>query len=665
MSRFLKVGSNFLLGAGGGSLVKPAPSLEVALISGDLYEGNSATFRVSLTHPWLADITVTYATSNGTASAGTDYTSTSGTVDIVAGEPFVDLTVPTTLRAGSQSSRTFTLTISAAVDAAGDAITRTTSAVTATILDTASAPELPTLSIAAVAPADEGDPLTFRVTASFAPTEDITFSYATSNGTATAGTDYTAASGTATLSAATLTENIAVTTALRAGFQGARTVVLTISDAETASSDPVTIAGATATGTIAETEALTGAHGRFETMIARADYLIGASFRPVPGQPKTYPSGIHAGKLNPYYENQLLAKAPGGAGTGGYFDSTTLPPAATYSPGTDTDPHAQDAAKFIIDTFYAIPSYTLQAPLNIGDTSVNLGLGVSVDSRTSLLVGTEVITLLTGKTKAVATVAVSRGQFSTTEANHASGATLRQSTNSIVNEWKLQFPTPVSSGQSVLFQWDAYYTDSYCRKPGLGELTSAWLKNHKAFQFTSKTTAAGSIWSEPATRFTAPSNAPSPNPSFDNTTHIAQFDFRSYNALSSETVFDPANPGLHPASVTTRYPVRPMASAEIIHANRWHTWYVHFDLRPDDYDLMNVWVADEVTDPVHIFQDIATKAWQPGVPNGSIQAFWVELNTSDFERFRLDDRQFVCYIRNFVGNEIDIADVPALLEKPE
>ena len=61
-------------------------------------EGNSgttdATFTVTLTPPAVTDVTVDYATSDNTATAGSDYVATSGTLTFAAGESTKTFTVP-------------------------------------------------------------------------------------------------------------------------------------------------------------------------------------------------------------------------------------------------------------------------------------------------------------------------------------------------------------------------------------------------------------------------------------------------------------------------------------------------------------------------------------------------------------------------------------------
>jgi hypothetical protein len=56
--------------------------------------GNTITFTVSLSNPADHTMTVNYATQNGTALAGSDYTATSGTVTFTAGQTTATVTVP-------------------------------------------------------------------------------------------------------------------------------------------------------------------------------------------------------------------------------------------------------------------------------------------------------------------------------------------------------------------------------------------------------------------------------------------------------------------------------------------------------------------------------------------------------------------------------------------
>ena len=90
-------------------------------------EMNMLRFRVTLTEPQASDITVSYQTSAGTATAGEDYLDTSGDMVIPAGalEGYIDVALVGD--AQEEPGETFTLgfSISGAATATGDAVTGT------------------------------------------------------------------------------------------------------------------------------------------------------------------------------------------------------------------------------------------------------------------------------------------------------------------------------------------------------------------------------------------------------------------------------------------------------------------------------------------------------------------------------------------------------------
>jgi hypothetical protein len=92
----------------------PKPSVSVATVS--QAEGNAgtqpATFTVSLTKASPLRVTVAYATANGTATAGPDYTATSGTLVFAPGETSKTVAVPIVGDTAFESDETFTLTLS-------------------------------------------------------------------------------------------------------------------------------------------------------------------------------------------------------------------------------------------------------------------------------------------------------------------------------------------------------------------------------------------------------------------------------------------------------------------------------------------------------------------------------------------------------------------------
>ena len=105
------------------------------------------------------------------------------------------------------------------------------------------------LSVADVS-AEEGEALTFTVALSPPSTETVTVDWATSDGTATSGIDFTAGTGTLTFTAGDTEQTFTVATIEDVTDQSNETFTVTLSNATNA-----TIAGATATGTIKDDDA--------------------------------------------------------------------------------------------------------------------------------------------------------------------------------------------------------------------------------------------------------------------------------------------------------------------------------------------------------------------------------------------------------------------------
>src|SRR5262245_19221206 len=97
----------------------PKPALSVA--SGSLSEGNAGTqpmnFTVTLAKKNSLRVTVSYATADGTATAGSDYTATSGTLVFAPGETSKTVAVPIVGDTAIESDETFTLRLSNPVNA--------------------------------------------------------------------------------------------------------------------------------------------------------------------------------------------------------------------------------------------------------------------------------------------------------------------------------------------------------------------------------------------------------------------------------------------------------------------------------------------------------------------------------------------------------------------
>jgi hypothetical protein len=186
-----------------------APSLSVNDVS--VTEGNAgtttATFTVTLSAASGQALTFDWATAAGSATAGTDFVAASGSKTVSVGSTTTTFTVTVNGDALDEIDETFGITLSNPGNA-----TIADGAGLGTITDDDAAPTLSVDDIS-VTEGDAGTtPATFTVTLSAASGKAVTFDWATSAGSATAGTDYVAASGSKTVAAGltTTTVDIAV-----------------------------------------------------------------------------------------------------------------------------------------------------------------------------------------------------------------------------------------------------------------------------------------------------------------------------------------------------------------------------------------------------------------------------------------------------------------------
>jgi hypothetical protein len=229
------------------------PSVSIADAS--VTEGNSGTtamaFIVTLSKASTKTVTVKYATSNGTATAGQDYTAASGTITFAPGVTSQNVNINVIGDTTVEPDETFTVTLSSP---SGATVGR--SAATGTILNDDKAATLPTISIAnaSVAKASSGtSTMAFTVTLSTAATSPVTVAYTTSNGTATAGQNYVAGTGTITFAAGVTSQVIDVSIINATAMSSNETFTVTLSNPSGA-----TIANGSAIGTITVAQSGTG-----------------------------------------------------------------------------------------------------------------------------------------------------------------------------------------------------------------------------------------------------------------------------------------------------------------------------------------------------------------------------------------------------------------------
>ncbi|TMK20456.1 MAG: hypothetical protein E6G65_07105, partial [Actinobacteria bacterium] len=237
--------ANLLDASGLGTITDDDASATISVADRSVAEGNvgdtTLPFDVTLSVASSSDVTVDYTTNDGTATiASGDYDAASGTLTFTPGQTTKTLDVTVHGDATYEADEHLTLDLS---NASGATITDDSGAGTITNDDAA-----PTFTIDDVSTAEGNAGITaftFTVTKSGATQLSSTVHFTTGGGTATAGVDYAANSGTLPFGPSATTKSITVLVNGDTGFEANETfhVVLT-------SPTGGTISNATGVGTI-------------------------------------------------------------------------------------------------------------------------------------------------------------------------------------------------------------------------------------------------------------------------------------------------------------------------------------------------------------------------------------------------------------------------------
>lgn len=184
-------------------------------------------FTVKLSKPVDVATTVQFATANDTATAGSDYTATSGTVTFLPGQLSKVVTVKVTGDTVFELDETFDISLSSVVAGGRDVeISSTNGEAVGTILNDDAAPRL-RLSLTPVTFAENGGTSTVTATLATASTMPVIVTLGFS-GTAILDTDYSASATTITIPAGQLTGAITLTGINDDLFEDPETVVVDI-----------------------------------------------------------------------------------------------------------------------------------------------------------------------------------------------------------------------------------------------------------------------------------------------------------------------------------------------------------------------------------------------------------------------------------------------------
>ena len=210
------------------------PSLSIADVSGNETAGNRQ-FTVTLSAAAGQDVTVNYATSNGTATAGADYTATSGSLTIAAGATTATFNVAVLADSLNEANETVTLTLSG-VSSSTATISDATG--TLTITNESGNDDPPSVDFNATSSngAESASSKALTVDLSAASGRDVTVAYVITGTASGSGTDFTLANGTLTISAGDTSGVITIASIINDTLdENNETVIVTLSSPGNAS----------------------------------------------------------------------------------------------------------------------------------------------------------------------------------------------------------------------------------------------------------------------------------------------------------------------------------------------------------------------------------------------------------------------------------------------
>jgi hypothetical protein len=186
----------------------------------------SATITVLRVGDTSTSMSVRYETGTGTMTAGTDYMPTSGQLTFGVGETLKTFGVTIIDDDITEAAETLPLILSEPGGDSGLAVPST-----ATLKVTANDTPAIRFSSTMYSVSEDAGSATITVTRTAGAAATVTVHYATSNGTAIAGQDYTAVSGTLTFGPNVMSRNFAVPILQDTITEGAETINLTLSNA--------------------------------------------------------------------------------------------------------------------------------------------------------------------------------------------------------------------------------------------------------------------------------------------------------------------------------------------------------------------------------------------------------------------------------------------------
>lgn len=185
-----------------------APGVSFSVNDVSVREGGNLVFTITKTGTAAGTLTVDYGTSDGSATAGSDYTTTLGTLTFLSTDTSKTVTVPTTDDSSVEPDETLLLNLSNA--SIGSAIGDGQGV--GTINDNDSDCAGVSFTITSNGAVVEGGNSVFTITKNGSTGYSCSVSYATGSGSALSGSDFTATSGTLTFTSGQTAQTVSVPT---------------------------------------------------------------------------------------------------------------------------------------------------------------------------------------------------------------------------------------------------------------------------------------------------------------------------------------------------------------------------------------------------------------------------------------------------------------------
>lgn len=216
-------------GGGGGGATCSGVSFSIADASAP--EGSNLGFVVTRTGSASVSCSVSYATSDLSARAGTDYDAASGTLTFSSTQTQKTINVITKVDDQElEPNETLIVDLSSATEGAAISRGEATGTITATGGGSGGDCSGITFYVATSGAVTEGQPSVFTISKSGTSSITCTVNYATVNGTATAGSDFAAKSGTVEFAASQTSLSVSVATIDDSISEGAETFTMSLSN---------------------------------------------------------------------------------------------------------------------------------------------------------------------------------------------------------------------------------------------------------------------------------------------------------------------------------------------------------------------------------------------------------------------------------------------------